>query len=225
MFVKQPLLPVSANGIVSLSMKPDMLCTATTLLNNGFKGQHPKPPPSARFPKSYSDDFSNYTIDKLARGFSDVYGSFAVRPTTSSSSGGGGGSSVSNRVPQMALTQVATAKPTGWAPTNLDPLTFIGDSMWIDVSVSVTAMVNGSSKSTAVTSARSTDPPPPPHQPPYVRVCSGGCGDTSKRGLSYGCNDGCCFRISEAGNWSLGGGESKTTGVVKGFTDTWHKIE
>ena len=26
------------------------------------------------------------------------------------------------------------------------------------------------------------------------------------------------------GNWSLGGGRTKTMGVVKGFRDTWHAI-
>ena len=70
-----------------------MLCTATTLLTNGAKGSHPEPPPSVRFPKSHSDDFANYTVDALARGFSDVYGSFAVRPTATAK--------------QLALTQVS----------------------------------------------------------------------------------------------------------------------
>ena len=130
------------------------------------------------------------------------------------------------------------------APTNLDPLTLIGDSMWVDLTVTVTALVNGSTHgNTSVSGAplvaggggghagtidmgsRVTDPPVPPPQPPYVRVC-GGCGDTSVRGLSYGCDEGCCFQVSQAGNWSLGhrGSRNQASGVVKGFTDTWHKI-
>ena len=148
-----------------------------------------------------------------------MYGSFAVRPTSSATPA------------QMALTQVATAKPTGWAPTNLDPLTLIGDSMWTDVSISVTAMINGSRRGTPSfpepplpTNLASADPPPPPVQPPYVLVC-GGCGDTSKSGLSYGCQKGCCFQMSEGGNWSLGAyNHGRIAGVVKGFTDTWHAI-
>ena len=112
-FVKQPSVAV-VDGVLSLTMQPDMICTATTLLTNGAKGSHPEPPPSSRFPKSHTDNFTTYTVDSLARGFSDVYGSFAVRPTSSATPG------------QMALTQVATARPTGWAPTNLDPLTFMG---------------------------------------------------------------------------------------------------
>eukprot|EP00662_Eupelagonemidae_sp_cell21_P015738 gene15738-15747_t len=195
-FVKQPPVTVTG-GVLSLVMRPDTICTATTLLNNGMKGQHPKPPPSGRFAKAYADDFSNYTVDTLARGFSDVYGSFAVRPTSSATP------------KQMALTQVATARPTGWAPTNLDPLTLIGDSMWTDVSVNVTAMVNATKPATF--GSRVRDPPLPPPQPPYVRVCSGGCGDGSQNGLSYGCTEGCCFRVSEAGNWTLGGAKSKIT--------------
>lgn len=210
-FVKKAPLAVT-NGVLSLTMEPDTLCTVTTLLTNGSKGEHPKPPPSQRFPKAYSDNFTGYTVDTLARRFSDVYGSFAVRPIGSSGSSG----------PQMALTQVATAKPTGWAPTNLDPLTLIGDSMWTDVSISVTAMINGTQKydSSVRDTVRVSDPPPPPMQPPYVRVC-GGCGDTSRSGLSYGCSSGCCFQISEGGNWSLGTARS---GTIKGFVDTWHNI-
>jgi galactosylceramidase len=215
-FMKQPQVTIMG-GVLSLSMKPDTLCTATTLLSNGKKGQHPKPPPSGRFPKSYTDDFTNYTVDMLARGFSDVYGSFAVRPTSSATP------------KQMALTQVATAKPTGWAPTNLDPLTFIGDSMWTDVSIRVTAMINGTNSTDGTDGTNSTelssmDPPQPPAQPPYVLIC-GGCGDTSRNGLSYGCPKGCCFQISEGGNWSIGASKlGRITGVIKGFTDTWHTI-
>ena len=289
-FVKQPAVTVTG-GVLKLVMKPDMLCTATTLLTNGSKGSHPEAPASARFPKSYSDDFTNYTqVDTLARGFSDVYGSFAVRPTTAAhGSGGGSSSATAEREPrgqQLALTQVATAKPTGWAPTNLDPLTFIGDSMWTDVSITVKAMVNHSktkkseqiapspadsldtagaaaaarSESSAGRSSvmggageageeeeervrrqqtaavvsrdvgnvdlRVGDPPPPPIQPDYIKVC-GGCGDTSMHGLSYGCDEGCCFRIAYSGNWTLGhrgAAEGTTHGVISGFKDTWHEI-
>ena len=210
-FVKQPGVPV-VRGTFSLAMRPDTICTATTLLLNGSKGMHPTPPPSARFPKRHSDDFSGSVQDTLPRGFSDVYGSFAVRPS---------------KPGQMALTQVATAKPTGWAPTNLDPLTLIGDSMWADVTVNVTAIVNHSVDgtnapllSTSTSRLRVSDPPPPPVQPEYVRVC-GGCGDTSKRGLSYGCLEGCCFQLAWSGNWSLGG---EKTGTISDFKDTWHDI-
>ena len=211
-FEKLPRVPIKA-GVLTLVMKPDTICTATTRLSSGLKGAHPPSPPSARQPKTHHDDFSEYTVDTLARGWSDVYGSFAVRP-----SGGG----------RMALTQVATAKPTGWAPTNLDPLTFFGDSMWGDVTINATAMINGTA---AGAGARATDPPPPPVQPPYVRLC-GGCGDTSRRGLSYGCGDdptgkggGCCFKLSRDGSWSLGAkGKGGASGTIRGFVDTWHKL-
>ena len=94
-----------------------------------------------------------------------------------------------------------------------------GDSMWTDLTVTVTAMINGSAphntpaavvvadpsqaaarlgassgSNGANTRLRVADPPPPPRQPPYVRVC-GGCGDTSRNGLSYGCDAGCCFQV------------------------------
>lgn len=152
------------------------------------------------------------TVDTLPRGFSDVYGSFAVRPTSSATP------------KQLALTQVATAKPTGWAPTNLDPLTLFGDSMWTDVTVAVKAMINHTAHSIEEPHARTGDPPPPPIQPNYVKIC-GGCGDTSVNGLSYGCAEGCCFRIAYSGNWTLGDSRaSGRTGVINGFQDTWHNF-
>lgn len=200
--------------------------------------------------KTHSDDFTTgYSEDALARGFSDVYGSFAVRPTTNPHAAGASGAvGAGGREgeSQMALTQVATAKPTGWAPTNLDPLTLFGDSMWHALTVDVTAIINHTSASPLPVqeerrqdrrqeqqplsrSLRGTDPPPPPIQPPYVKVC-GGCGDTSVRGLSYGCTEGCCFRLSHLGNWTLGApgrggpGQGSQFGQIPSFTDTYHKI-
>eukprot|EP01051_Picozoa_sp_SAG22_P021909 SAG22_NODE_5030_length_1103_cov_1.550797_2_plen_294_part_00 len=226
--------------MLKLTMPPDTICTATTLLANGTKGSHPTPPASARMPKTHFDDFTaGYTADTLARGFSDVYGSFAVRPTTNPKAIGGPGAADSEGggLQQMALTQVSTAKPTGWAPTNLDPLTLFGDSMWHALTVNVTAIINHTSASPLPPqerrlpqAQRGTDPPPPPIQPPYVKVC-GGCGDTSVRGLSYGCTEGCCFRLSHLGNWTLGSlgraaaaGGQGVSGKIPGFTDTYHKI-
>ena len=109
--------------------------------------------------------------------------------------------------------------------------------MWTDVSISVAAIINSTKTQPQPTGAnhdsrhphrslrsRVTDPRPPQTQPPFVRVC-GGCGDTSIRGLSYGCDSGCCFQLSEGGNWSLGAAQhGQLTGVVKGWSDSWHRI-
>jgi hypothetical protein len=76
-FVNRGKVPVTG-GVLSITMEPDTICTATTL-TNGTKGQHPTPPASTPFPTHHADDFSSYVDDALAWGFSDVYGSFAVR--------------------------------------------------------------------------------------------------------------------------------------------------
>ena len=81
-------------GTVTIAVQPDTICTVTTL-SNGTKGSHPPPPPSAQFPSEHSDTFESYAEDTQARGFADMYGSFAVR--------------------DHALTQVAASVPTGWA--------------------------------------------------------------------------------------------------------------
>jgi galactosylceramidase len=100
--------------VLALEMAPDSICTASTL-STGVKGVHPPPPASTSFPPTHTDNFTQYREDSLAWGFTDIYGSFAVRAG--------------------AMRQVATAKPTGWAPTNYDPLTFIGDSAWCSLSL------------------------------------------------------------------------------------------
>jgi len=180
-------------GVLTLQMQPDTICTATTLAN-GTKGEHPIPPPSTRFPTRHVDGFATYAEDTLAYGFSDVYGSFAVRDA---------GNGVN------ALTQVAAAKPTGWAPTNYDPLTFIGDSLWRDVRIGVTAIVNHTDAD---------------H---YVLLC-GGCGVKPVRVIEYACDVACCFNLSWTGNWTVGqprqGLGASHSGHIAGFQDTWHAL-
>lgn len=185
-FVNKGSVTVS-NSMLQLKMAPDTICTATTL-SNGIKGSYPEPPASSPFPTEHADDFSNYTDDTLAWGFSDVYGSFAVRP-------------VPTPAGAKALTQLATATPTGWAPHNYDPLTLIGDPLWNSTTTSVTAKVNSSNTS---------------H---YVRVC-GGCGGLHTHGIVYACPTTCCFNVSSAGHWTIGEKE----GIITGFTDDWHDI-
>jgi hypothetical protein len=196
-FVYKGLAKVS-NGALVLDMAPDTICTATTLSNlaNGTKGTFPVPPPaSARFPAAHSDNFSSYSEDALAWGFADVYGSFAVRGTRTSA--------------DSALTQVATAVPTGWAPKNWDPLTVIGDEQWTDFQLDVSAFVNHTDTQ--------------PYGPHYLQLC-GGCGGANTRGIKFACPGGCCFNISWAGKWSVGHAGGPLNGTIAGFADTWHHI-
>jgi hypothetical protein len=116
-----------------------------------------------------------------------MYGSFSVRNHT--------------------LSQLATDHPDGWAPTNYDPLTFIGDPTWTDVKVSASAIVN--------------------HTAPggqYVRLC-GGCLDKTVHGIIYACASECCFNLSATGAWIIGEGKDAVTGQLPSFEDTWHAID
>ena len=181
-FERQLPIFVDEHGVFQLTMRPDTICSVTTL-NNGAKGQYPQPPPSKPFPTQYYDDFSLTGEDKLPWGFTDVYGSFAVRDNS--------------------LTQVSTSEPTGWAPMNLDPLTFFGDIGWTDVHVSLSAFVNHTAS----------------HH--YVRVC-GGCSDVGYSRIKFACPPSCCFNLSWTGEWTVG---SAASGKIANFSgDEWHHI-
>lgn len=193
-FEYQGQVPVSNDGVLAMTMPPDTICTASTR-NVGQKGGFGEPPAARRFPPTHADNFSAYEDGDLAFGFSDMYGSFAVR-----SSGDG----VDSSAPTKALTQLATDSPDGWAPLNFDPLTIIGDGLWTDVNVSVSAIVNHTSE-----------------QGHYVRVC-GGCYDGSVHRIEYFCPDSCCFNLTSTGNYSIG---TAVQGKIAGFQDTWHRID
>jgi len=183
---------VVTDGVFTMTVEPDTICTVTTLSKKVTKGQHPPAPPSAPFPATHTDTFETYTDDTQAWGFSDMYGSFAVR--------------------DKALTQVATAVPTGWAPVNYDPLTFIGRSYGNDVHMSASAVVNHTSISTQS----------PAGSTPYIQLC-GGCGGIHSRGIKFGCPSSCCFNMSWTGEWIVGGGSpTNATGKIAGFKDVWH---
>eukprot|EP00937_MAST-01D_sp_MAST-1D-sp2_P003472 g3472.t1 len=232
-FVRQPRVRV-AGGALRLRMPPGALCTATSLLRPdgtsvyahpsyeypnsraATSGAAPRraapatPPPPSPFPSRHSDDFAAATAAApggLPFGFADVYGSFAVRGAPGGSTASHGASGAGS-----ALVQLATAQPTGWAPVNADPLTFIGNSRWTNVSVNVTALVNHTADAHGGGGH-------------YVRVCAGGCGDTTARGLSYGCQAGCCLNLTWRGDWTLGAGTgTASTGTIAGFLDTWHDV-
>ena len=117
-FVALPDLVVDAQGAVTVTVPVDAMLTLTTVAG-GQKGTPSAPvPPSAPFPLPFTEDFSGYAEDAMARFFADQYGSFAVRNAT--------------------LVQVAPANPAGnrwWY--DADPLTVLGDAGWADVALSV----------------------------------------------------------------------------------------
>jgi hypothetical protein len=182
-FVTQPPVPVNPEDrSFSLTVYPDTICTVTTEIG-GQRGQHPPPPPSTRFPPIYHNDFSSTEEDQLAWGFSDVYGSFAVR--------------------KNSLTQVATAHPIGWAPINMDPLTFFGDVHWKKIHVRLRAFVNHTEY----------------HH--YIRIC-GGCRSMSDRRIMFGCPESSCFYLNAQGFWNV---SNQFSGHLDGFRDSWHLLD
>jgi galactosylceramidase len=122
-FVKQPSIVVDAMHVsLKVTMPPDTICSISTQ-SVGNKGQHLQPPPPSPFPARYRTNFlKSSNRHDLAWGFSDVYGSFAIR--------------------NKSLTQVATALPIGWAPLNNDPLTLLGDRHWDRIRLRVAFFVN-----------------------------------------------------------------------------------
>lgn len=121
-FESQPTIQIE-NSSFSVNIYPDTICTISTS-NVGNKGQHADPPSESPFPKVYRTNFDATSNDHdLAWGFSDVYGSFAIRD-------------------QGSLTQMASALPIGWAPVNEDPLTLLGDPGWDQIRVRVSFIIN-----------------------------------------------------------------------------------
>lgn len=125
-FMQLAPVTVGSDGSVTVYLPPDSIMTLTTI-TTGAKGSFPSVPipPSKPFPLPYTDSFSGYAEDALARYFSDQAGSFAVR----------GG----------ALHQVVAADPgpNAWVGDN-DPISLIGDAGWSDITISVSAWFNGS---------------------------------------------------------------------------------
>ena len=118
-FVRLDDVLVTADGTVSVTIGVETMLTLTTVAG-GRKGAPSAPiPPSSAFPLPYTDDFSMYAEDAMARYFADQFGSFAVR----------GG----------RLTQLAPVNPghLAWSG-DADPFTIIGDVAWRDIAVEAT---------------------------------------------------------------------------------------
>ncbi len=111
-------------GTVELALEPDSLYSLTTTTGQG-KGA--ASPPAARpFPFPYDENFESTPDGRSPRFLADQDGAFEVWPCT-------------NRKGRC-LRQVINKKPIPWGPVP-DPYTYLGDSGWIDYSVSADAML------------------------------------------------------------------------------------
>ncbi|XP_033098878.1 galactocerebrosidase-like [Anneissia japonica] len=126
MFIQmQPIKVV--NGAFTLSLNVDEVYTLTTSAT-GKKGQYPAPPSSSPFPAPYSDNFNDYDEFSEGNNFADQSGVFEIRQSNNADHG-------------LVMRQVATSYPVVWCHDSPSPISFIGNSSWKDVSVSVEAFL------------------------------------------------------------------------------------
>lgn len=119
-FVRQAdVTPVG--GRYSLTLQPNRIYSVTTTTGQA-KGTATSPQPSA-LALPYSDDFESYAVRREAKYFSDMQGSFEVRPCAA----GRGG---------QCLQQVAPVKPITWQDDS-DAYGLVGDPGWSNYEVSV----------------------------------------------------------------------------------------
>ncbi|XP_076605748.1 galactocerebrosidase isoform X2 [Chaetodon auriga] len=112
------------DGSFNLTLAEDEIYTLTTI-TTGRKGSYPDPPPSARFPKAYKDDFSvrNPPFSE-APDFADQTGVFEYYIN------------LTDPGPHVfTLRQVLTQRPVTWASDADQTISVIGDYQWQNLTV------------------------------------------------------------------------------------------
>ncbi|XP_041827503.1 galactocerebrosidase isoform X2 [Melanotaenia boesemani] len=116
----QEMTPVKlVNGSFTLNLAEDEVYTVTTI-TTGRKGSHPDPPPSARFPKVYKDDFDarNPPFSE-APNFADQTGVFEYFMN------------LTDPGPHVfTFRQVVMERPITWAADADQTMSVIGDYQW-----------------------------------------------------------------------------------------------
>ncbi|XP_012708310.3 galactocerebrosidase isoform X2 [Fundulus heteroclitus] len=122
----EKLTPVKLiDGSFTLNLAEDEVYTLTTV-RTGRKGSFPDPPPSARFPKTYKDDFDirNPPFSE-APNFADQTGVFEYYIN------------LTDPGPHaFTMRQVVTQRPVTWAADSDQTVTVIGDYRWQNMMVS-----------------------------------------------------------------------------------------
>uniref|UniRef100_A0A8C2XJW0 Galactocerebrosidase n=1 Tax=Cyclopterus lumpus TaxID=8103 RepID=A0A8C2XJW0_CYCLU len=112
------------DGSFTLELAEDEVYTFTTL-PTGQKGRFPAPPPSARFPKVYKDDFNvrNPPFSE-APDFADQTGVFEYHIN------------MTDPGPHVfTLRQVVTERPVTWVADADQTISVIGDHQWADLTI------------------------------------------------------------------------------------------
>ncbi|MEV6646900.1 ricin-type beta-trefoil lectin domain protein [Amycolatopsis sp. NPDC051371] len=118
-FVRQADV-IPSSGKYSLTLQPNRIYTVTTTTGQG-KGTATSPA-AGTLSLPYSDNFESYPAHSAAKYFSDMQGSFEVRPCAA----GRGG---------QCLQQVAPVRPINWQDDS-DAFTLAGDPHWSNYTVS-----------------------------------------------------------------------------------------
>ncbi|XP_029973129.1 galactocerebrosidase-like isoform X1 [Salarias fasciatus] len=122
-FKKLPPIKL-VNGSFSVSLAEDEVYTFTTI-TTGTKGSFPDPPPSARFPKAYKDDFDVRSPSfSEAPNFADQTGVFEYY------------TNLSDPGPHVfTLRQVVTERPVTWVADADQTVSVVGDFQWQNLTV------------------------------------------------------------------------------------------
>ncbi|WP_410631525.1 ricin-type beta-trefoil lectin domain protein [Amycolatopsis sp. cmx-4-83] len=162
-FVKQADI-TPASGTYSLTLQPNRIYTVTTTTGQG-KGTASSPP-AGNLALPYSDNFDGYPSRSAAKYFSDMQGSFEVRPCAA----GRGG---------QCLQQVAPVRPINWQDDS-DAFTLVGDPQWSNYTVSTDVDMQQAGTVTLLGRAN-TQNRPQSHQAAYqLRVADTGAWSIAK---------------------------------------------
>lgn len=112
------------NGQFTLSLDLDSVFTVSTLTGQK-KGSYPAPPAATPFPKSYSDNFDNYTIGQEANYFMDQTGVWEIYQGTNS----------------LVMRQQVLESPIVWCSESNRPISLIGDFSEDDTLLTIDALI------------------------------------------------------------------------------------
>uniref|UniRef100_A0A1A7YBC9 Galactocerebrosidase n=3 Tax=Iconisemion striatum TaxID=60296 RepID=A0A1A7YBC9_9TELE len=140
----QQLSPLKlVNGSFTLNLAEDEVYTLTTI-KTGQKGSYPAPPPTARFPKAYKDDFNvrNPPFSE-APNFADQTGVFEYYVN------------LTEPGPHVfTLRQVVTERPVTWTSDADQTISVIGDYRWQNMTVTCDVLMETASTGGVFIAAR-----------------------------------------------------------------------
>ena len=135
---------------LKIQVDKDSIVTISSWFNGQKKGRPSVPVPSeSAFPLPHSDDFDGYPVDAQAKYFADNGGSFQVASAPAHAAFDGSGKGRGMVMKQWVVHENGVNR---WG-RNVNPITVIGNSSWVNVTATVDVLIGAGS------------PPPPPPKP------------------------------------------------------------